>query len=89
MERFRFYIKLTTSSGRVYRSDTEGIKEYVERVFMSSANIPIDGCWDKIQHYVDSISDFKSDKQKICLTIDGQATYINPAWVESIVLVRE
>ena len=88
MERFSFYVAVETIDGKTYRSDTEGIREYVNRIFMNSSNIHIDGCWDKIQHWIDNMSDFKNANQKIHITINGKSVYFNPSHVVSITLVR-
>lgn len=88
MEKFSFYVVIETTTGKTYKSDVEGIKEHVQRVFMTPANIPIEGCWDKVQHYVDSMSMFRRDSQKIYMTIGGNMTYFNPDHVLSIALVR-
>ena len=83
-----FYIVVETTQGKTYISDTQNIRDYVNIVFSNSNNIPLDGCWDKLQHKIDDMSWFKRESQQIHITINGNLKYFNPDHVVTIELVR-
>ena len=83
-----FYVIVETTNGKTYQSDTESVREYVNKVFIQSKNVPSQGCWDRIQHMIDDMSSFRSPTQKIQITKNGNQVYFNPDHVLSITLVK-
>ena len=88
MEPVKFYVIIETTNGKTYRSDTEDVREYVNRVLIQSRNVPLSGCWDRVQHYIDDMCSFKQDNQKIVITKDGNEVYFNPEHVLTITIVK-
>lgn len=73
---------------KTYTSDTQDVREYVNRVFSNSTNIPLEGCWDKLQHYVDDMSSFNRESQTVEIVMNGHKLYFNPRYVVTIKLVK-
>lgn len=88
MEKTKFYVVIETTNGKTYQSDTEDIREYVNRVFTSSKNLPQSGLWDRLQHYIDDMSFFRSPHQKIQISVAGNLKYFNPDHVLTIALIK-
>ena len=87
-EPVNFYIVIETTNGKLYQSDTESARDYVGRVLTTSGHVPPQGCWDRIQHWVDDMAAWRSTTQKIAITKGGQQVYFNPDCVLSITLVK-
>ena len=87
-EPVNFYVVIETTNGKTYQSDTESVREYVNRMFIQSRNVPVQGCWDRVQHTIDDMSSFRSPNQKIQITKNGNTVYFNPDHVLSITLVK-
>ena len=87
-EPISFYVVVETTNGKLYQSDIENVRDYVNRVFIQSRNVPAQGCWDRIQHLVDDMSSFGSPGQRIKIIKGGNEVYFNPDHVLSITLVK-
>ena len=84
----KFYVVIETSTGKTYTSDRQDVRIFVNQVFSNSINIPLNGCWEKVEHYFSDMVDFSMNSRKVFILLGGRTVHFNPAHVLTLELVR-